>query len=82
MPHAPDNTDSERWRDRARKIRNIAEGIHDLASKRAILKTADEDYEAGVWVPRAEDLTAIQDALERAGVEFIESGVKLKGTGS
>jgi hypothetical protein len=45
MPLAPDNTDSERWRDRARKMRNIAEGMHDLAFKRAILKTAD-DFES------------------------------------
>jgi hypothetical protein len=42
MPYAPDNTDAERWRDRARKIRNIAEGMHDLASRRTMLKTADD----------------------------------------
>jgi hypothetical protein len=41
MPHAPD-TDAERWRDRARKIRNIAQGMHDPASKRTMLKTADD----------------------------------------
>jgi hypothetical protein len=55
MPHAPDNTDAERWRDRARKMRNIAQGMHDLASKRAILKTAD-DFESFANMADASDL--------------------------
>jgi hypothetical protein len=42
MPHAPDNTDAERWRDRARRIRNIAQGMHDPAFRRTMLKTADD----------------------------------------
>jgi hypothetical protein len=37
------------------------------------------DFEAGGRLPRDEDLDAIQDALERAGVEFIDDvGVKLR----
>ena len=36
------------------------------------------DFEAEATVPKADDLDALQDALERAGVEFIEDGVKLK----
>jgi hypothetical protein len=45
MPYAPDNTDAERWRDRARRIRNIAQGMHDPAFRRTMLKTAD-DFES------------------------------------
>jgi hypothetical protein len=36
------------------------------------------DYEAGAWVPRPEDLAAIQRALEASGVVFIPDGVKLR----
>ena len=39
------------------------------------------DFENGAWI-RAADLVALQDALERAGVEFIEDRVRLrKGKG-
>ena len=34
------------------------------------------DFEANAATPKDEDLDAIQDVLERAGVEFIEDGVK------
>ena len=40
------------------------------------------DFEGGWGKPKSEDLDAIQKALELAGVEFIERGVKLrKGAG-
>jgi transcriptional regulator with XRE-family HTH domain len=39
------------------------------------------DFEAEATTPKDEDLDAIQDALERAGVEFIEDGVKLRKGG-
>jgi hypothetical protein len=39
------------------------------------------DFEAEAMAPRQEDLDALQDALERAGVEFIEDGVKLRRGG-
>ena len=39
------------------------------------------DFEAEATTPRDIDLDALQDALEHAGVEFIEDGVRLrKGT--
>jgi hypothetical protein len=42
------------------------------------------DFETGILAPRQLDLDAIQDALERAGVEFINGdrpGVRLSGKG-
>jgi hypothetical protein len=36
------------------------------------------DFEGGWGKPKSEDLDAIQGALERAGVEFIERGVREK----
>jgi hypothetical protein len=39
------------------------------------------DFEAEATTPKDEDLDAIQDALERAGVEFIQDGVKLRKGG-
>jgi hypothetical protein len=39
------------------------------------------DFEADAASPRNVDLDAIQDTLERAGVEFIEDGVKLRKGG-
>jgi hypothetical protein len=36
------------------------------------------DFEAEAMTPEDEDRDALQDALERAGVEFIEDGVKLR----
>jgi hypothetical protein len=36
------------------------------------------DFEAGSIKLRDEDLDAIQDALERAGVEIIERGLRLR----
>jgi hypothetical protein len=36
------------------------------------------DFEGGWGKPKPEDIDAIQRALERAGVEFIERGVREK----
>jgi len=36
------------------------------------------DFEAGAMTPNDEELDALQDALEWAGIEFIEDGVKLR----
>ena len=36
------------------------------------------DFEGGWGKPKPEDLAALQAALERAGVEFIERGVREK----
>ena len=37
------------------------------------------DFEGGFGKPKPEDLAAIQAALEKAGVEFIERGVRETG---
>jgi predicted transcriptional regulator len=53
----------------------------ELAKAAVVPANLIADYEAGVWVPRAEDLAAVQRALEAAGVEFTngdEPGVKLR----
>ena len=36
------------------------------------------DFEAEATEPRSDELDALQDALERAGVEFLQGGVKLR----
>jgi predicted transcriptional regulator len=50
----------------------------ELAKLAVVPANLIADYEAGAWVPRAEDLAAIQRALEAAGVVFIPDGVKLR----
>jgi predicted transcriptional regulator len=52
-----------------------------LAGAAAVPATVIADYETGAWI-RPADLEALQRALERAGVEFIDvgggPGVRLK----
>jgi hypothetical protein len=56
----------------------------ELAKAAVVPPNLIADYEAGVWIPRDEDLAAIQVALERAGVEFTNGdrpGVRLRKGG-
>jgi hypothetical protein len=53
----------------------------ELAGAAIVPPTLVVDYGAGSVAPRVSDLDAIQAALERAGVEFIEGGVKLRKGG-
>ncbi len=50
----------------------------ELAELCAISKTGLNNIERGASDPKASTLAAIQRALEAAGVEFIERGVRLK----
>lgn len=50
----------------------------DLAVLCGLSTTGLNNIERGVSDPKASNLAAIQRALEAAGVEFIEGGVKLK----
>lgn len=51
-----------------------------VAQQCGISKTALTNIERGISDPKASTLAAIQRALEAAGVEFIERGVRLKPT--
>jgi hypothetical protein len=44
----------------------------------AVPVVVDYEYEAGFGKPKAEHLAAVQGALEKAGVAFIEGGVREK----
>ncbi|BAE50540.1 helix-turn-helix transcriptional regulator [Paramagnetospirillum magneticum] len=50
----------------------------DLAKAAGISLATLNNIERGVSDPKASTLAAIQRALEAAGVEFIERGVRLK----
>ena len=64
----------------ARALINIS--LTQLASAAVVPTVMIYDYEAGFGKPKPKDLDAIQDALERAGIEFIERGVREKGSTS
>jgi hypothetical protein len=49
-----------------------------LAHAAVVPYTAVRDFELAGAVMRQADIDAIQAALEKAGVEFIEDGVKLR----
>jgi len=49
-----------------------------LASAAVVPVVGIYDFEGGFGRPKPEDLASIQAALEKAGVEFIERGVKEK----
>jgi predicted transcriptional regulator len=55
----------------------IAMSQSDLAKAAVVPAASIADFETGAWL-RREDIDAIQKALERAGVEFIERGVRQK----
>ena len=55
----------------------IAMSQSDLARARRVPVASIADFETGAWL-RPEDRDAIQHALELAGVEFIEGGVREK----
>jgi hypothetical protein len=52
-----------------------------LAHAAVVPFTALRDFELAGAVTRQSDIDALQAALERAGVEFIEDGVKLRKGG-
>jgi predicted transcriptional regulator len=56
----------------------IAMSQSDLARAAVVPVASIADFETGILVLRPDDLDAVQDALERAGVEFIERGVREK----
>jgi predicted transcriptional regulator len=62
-----------------RAARALLDMSHAELAGRAVVPAAIiADFEAGALTPRSTDLDAIQDALERAGVELIEGGVRMK----
>jgi len=50
----------------------------ELAERCVMSKTGLNNIERGLSDPKVSTLAAIQRALEAAGVEFIERGVRLK----
>jgi hypothetical protein len=52
--------------------------VSGLAGAAVVPASIIHDLEAGVGAPSETNLAAIQAALERAGVEFIEGGVRVK----
>jgi transcriptional regulator with XRE-family HTH domain len=54
----------------ARALLNMSQA--DLAGAAVVPLAVIADYETGVRKPNTLDLDAIQDALERAGVEFLD----------
>lgn len=52
-----------------------------LAEAAGVSASTLRDFEAGRRTPIANNLAAIRAALEAAGVEFIEDGVRLKRLG-
>jgi hypothetical protein len=63
----------------ARRLVDLSQAV--LSSVTLVPATVIADYEAGAMTLMPADLDALQDALERAGVEFIEDGVKLRKGG-
>jgi transcriptional regulator with XRE-family HTH domain len=59
----------------ARALINMT--INELAAKAVVPTTTVWNYEAGFAAPNEANLRALQQALENAGVEFIEGGVRL-----
>ena len=51
--------------------------LAELAGAAVVPIAAIVDFETGSATPRPSDLAAIKAALERAGVEFIQGGLKL-----
>ena len=61
-----------------RAARRLVDLSQAVLSSVALVPAADiADFEAGAWI-RPTDLDALQDALERAGVEFIEGGARMR----
>jgi hypothetical protein len=55
--------------------------INALGEAAAVPATTVWDYESEIGEPQAAEVAAMRKALENAGVEFIEDGIKLrKGT--
>ena len=50
-----------------------------LAEAASVSKSVIVDFEKGHRVPNRNNLTAIQRALEEAGVEFVDRGARLAG---
>ena len=59
-----------------RALVNISMG--QLASAAGVPAVVIFDYEGGWGKPKPEDLASLRTALEKAGVEFIERGVREK----
>jgi predicted transcriptional regulator len=61
----------------ARALLDMNQG--GLASAATVSKSVIVDFENGHRIPNRNNLSAIQRALEEAGVQFTDGGVKLKG---
>ena len=52
--------------------------VAELAAAASVAPNTVNRFETGKAIPHVNNLAAIQRALEAAGVEFIEHGVRLK----
>lgn len=50
-----------------------------LASEAGVSESTVRDYETGRRAIRSDNLAAIEAALERAGIEFIADGIRMRG---
>ena len=61
-----------------RRARLVNLSIKDLANAAVMPESAIWNYERGAGRLRPADLDMLQNTLERAGVEFIKDGVRLR----
>jgi hypothetical protein len=56
----------------------VGMSLNDLSRMTVVQATTIWDYEAEIGLTKPTDIDAMQTALENAGAEFIETGVRLK----